>query len=131
MKIKASTKTQYSVAIGAGVMVIFVAALVSNSFASASSVPQDSGITPDQAIKAAADYLSVQSSDFKSVELGTLNGHQVYSVEIMKGYEQLDVQVDSVDGKIILVELDSDSNQQTDNSVEGPDGDGDGETADD
>ena len=49
----------------------------------------------------------------------------------MKGYEQLDVQVDSVDGKIILVELDSDSNQQTDNSVEGPDGDGDGETTDD
>lgn len=76
-------------------------------------------ITADEARSIAMTHTTAQSSDVQSVSLDDENGQLVYSVDITKAGQSLDVKVDAISGQVTHVD------QGMDNEL------ADGETEDD
>src|SRR5215203_941384 len=63
-------------------------------------------ITQEQAIKAVITNQSVQNTDVGETELDDENDRTVYKVDIVKGNQELEVNVDALTGEVINVEQD-------------------------
>lgn len=65
-------------------------------------------ITASEAKGIASNHLSVQPSAVRSIELEIEGGRLIYSVELTKNTQTIEVEVDAVTGKVIDVEQDHD-----------------------
>lgn len=65
-------------------------------------------ITADEAKLIAANHLSVDVSAVKFIELEKENGLLIYSVELIKDNQQMDVEVDASTGDVVDVEQEDD-----------------------
>ena len=63
-------------------------------------------ITQEQAIQAVITNQSVRSTDVGEIELDDENGRTVYKVDIVKGNQELEVNVDALTGEVVTVESD-------------------------
>jgi len=66
-------------------------------------------ITADEAKAIAVKHVSAQLSDVREVELENENGHLVYSVEIARDGKLFEVEVDAINGTVMILEQDDDS----------------------
>ena len=61
-------------------------------------------ITADEAKEIAVKHVGAQLSDVKEVELESEGGKLLYSVEIVKDYKLVEVEIDATNGDVISVE---------------------------
>lgn len=119
-----------NIAIMAAVMAVLITGTVSigNSYATDSTAGLATAkITPGDAATIAVNYIGAQPSDLVKVDLDKENGTYVYSVEIIKGDQEFDVELDPQTGQVLLVEQETVGTETdddgTDNDVETDDDD--------
>ena len=79
------------------------------AFAQSANTTTRSGsqmITQEQAIQVAITNQSVRTTDVGETELDDENDRTVYKVNIVKGNQELEVNVDALTGEVVNVELD-------------------------
>ena len=79
------------------------------AFAQSANTTTGSGsqmITQEQAIQVAITNQSVRTTDVGETELDDENDRTVYKVDIVKGNQELEVNVDALTGEVVNVESD-------------------------
>lgn len=69
-------------------------------------------ITAEEAKAIAVKHVSAKLSDVKEVELENHNGNLVYSVEIAKDGKLFEVEVDAINGTVMILEQDDDNGSE-------------------
>ncbi len=69
-------------------------------------------ITAEEAKTIAVKHVSAKLSDVTEVELENENGHLVYSVEISKDGKLFEVEVDAINGTVMILEQDDDNGSE-------------------
>jgi len=85
-------------------------------------------ITSDHAKSIAVGFISADTSDVKSISLEGESGNPIYSVDITKNGQNYEVNIDAINGNVLIVS--QDSTDESVNDISEID-DGDGEISDD
>ncbi|HEX2013764.1 MAG TPA: PepSY domain-containing protein [Nitrososphaera sp.] len=73
-----------------------------------SNLANQAKITADDAKVIASNHLSVDTTAVQFIELEQEGGQLIYSVELIKGNQQMEVEVDAFSGDVVSVEQEDD-----------------------